>query len=217
MEARADLAKEIGWMENSSSEENKMERQRVPLFEYNTRINYISQEDEDIEDLEAKELEAKADLIERKNNKTKFTPISPDMDSDNIKEDDITDADENEMESLSVVWYLGAFGGLVTFFLIIVCSEFCFGNAMYRRHNPNEYINRVNVYADAYFPQTPPPPYHLFAPPTYTDTLQRKFNNGKLSIEKNDTFKKESLDNSQIFIVPVHQSKMPYPPPSYTA
>ncbi|XP_025411249.1 uncharacterized protein LOC112684133 [Sipha flava] len=49
----------------------------------------------------------------------------------NITDDDGTSgADE---ETLSAVWYLAAFGGLVLFFFVVTCSELFFGNPIYTR------------------------------------------------------------------------------------
>lgn len=94
----------------------------------------------------------------------------------------------------SVMWYLGAFGGLVTFFLIVTCSEWCFGNHMYTRHGINElYINAYQTnFTQQRVSDTPPPPYELFAPPSYTDLF------GKVQEPK----KKNTFN---IFIIPIHK------------
>lgn len=50
-------------------------------------------------------------------------------------------------------------------------------------------------------PETPPPPYHLFAPPDYNETIQKIVNEKRRSID--------------IFVVPVHgqsSNKGPAPP-----
>lgn len=96
----------------------------------------------------------------------------------------------------SVMWYLGAFGGLVTFFIIVICSEWCFGNHMYTRHGINELY--VNAYQSNFHEtqqrvsDTPPPPYDLFAPPSYSDLF------GKTQ----DPKKKSKIN---VFIIPVHR------------
>ncbi|XP_054290381.1 uncharacterized protein LOC129005498 [Macrosteles quadrilineatus] len=95
----------------------------------------------------------------------------------------------------SVMWYLGAFGGLVTFFLIVTCSEWCFGNHMYTRHGINElYINayQTNFHEARRVSDSPPPPYDLFAPPSYSDLF------GKVQ----DTRRKSKIS---VFIIPIHR------------
>lgn len=101
------------------------------------------------------------------------------MFADGSEDDDGTSGDE---EALSAVWYLAAFGGLVLFFFVVTCSELFFGNPIYT-HRQVElhhagYLRR-QVYGirnhhlqHRYTPDTPPPPYHLFAPPSYDDTVK---------------------------------------------
>lgn len=105
-----------------------------------------------------------------------------------------------DVDMWSVVWYLGAFGGLVTFFVVVTCSEWCFGNHMYTRHGTNELY--INAFQSTFLesqrtPDTPPPPYHLFAPPSYSDLF------GAIS-SKNVGKKKNKLN---IFIIPIHRSR----------
>lgn len=99
----------------------------------------------------------------------------------------------------SVIWYLGAFGGLVTFFVVVTCSEWCFGNHLYTRHGTNEiYINAfqpTSFQESQQAPETPPPPYHLFAPPSYSD-LFGSVKGGKRNISK-----------INIFIIPIHKAR----------
>uniref|UniRef100_A0A1B6K208 Uncharacterized protein n=1 Tax=Homalodisca liturata TaxID=320908 RepID=A0A1B6K208_9HEMI len=99
-----------------------------------------------------------------------------------------------EVDIWSVMWYLGAFGGLVTFFLIVTCSEWCFGNHMYTRHGINHlYVNayQSNFRETRRVSNSPPPPYDLFAPPSYSDLF------GKAPEPK----KKSKFD---VFIIPIH-------------
>ncbi len=102
---------------------------------------------------------------------------------------------ENEptaMESWCVIWYLGAFGCLVCFFLIITCTELFFGNPLYRTENLNTFVHGMlsgQQHQKPFVPETPPPPYHLFAPPDYNETIQ------KIVDEK-----RKSLD---IFLIPI--------------
>lgn len=109
------------------------------------------------------------------------------------------DSSPNEVVDMwSVLWYLGAFGGLVTFFLIVTCSEWCFGNHMYTRHGINELY--VNAYQSNFQesrrrePETPPPPYDLFAPPSYADLFGKEPDNTKKPNNK-----------INIFIIPIHR------------
>lgn len=112
-------------------------------------------------------------------------------------------ADNNEtnaVESWCVIWYLGAFGSLVCFFLIITCTELFFGNPLYRDNNLNAFVQSiVSAENKPYMPETPPPPYHLFAPPDYYETVQ-----------KADSEKRRSLD---VFVVPVHTGRFKVDPP----
>ncbi|XP_050544953.1 uncharacterized protein LOC126907599 [Daktulosphaira vitifoliae] len=114
---------------------------------------------------------------------------------DQEDQDGITDED-----ALSAVWYLAAFGGLVLFFFVVTCSELFFGNPIYTRRPvelPHAGYLRRHVYGlrnQGYTPETPPPPYHLFAPPSYADTLK--------GLPAYDSSKK-LID---VFVVPVHGS-----------
>uniref|UniRef100_A0A1B6DNI1 Uncharacterized protein n=1 Tax=Clastoptera arizonana TaxID=38151 RepID=A0A1B6DNI1_9HEMI len=114
--------------------------------------------------------------------------------------DIINPALSTDVDMWSVIWYLGAFGGLVTFFIIVTCSEWCFGNHMYTRHGTNQlYINAFqSTFLEAErTPETPPPPYHLFAPPSYSDLF------GTVTTKNNN--KKKSKIN--IFIIPIHRGR----------
>ncbi|KAK9504419.1 hypothetical protein O3M35_010754 [Rhynocoris fuscipes] len=100
-------------------------------------------------------------------------------------------------DPLSVVWYLGAFGGLIAFFLVVTFSEWCCASKhLYRRHALNApYISGYSSESRA--PETPPPPYHLFAPPPYSEA----------------TCYEKSVQ-APIFIIPVHQAPITCPPSS---
>ncbi|KAE9535859.1 hypothetical protein AGLY_007760 [Aphis glycines] len=97
------------------------------------------------------------------------------------EDDDGTSGAVGDEEALSAVWYLAAFGGLVLFFFVVTCSELFFGNPIYTRRPvelPHAGYLRRHVYGirnhgqHNYKPETPPPPYHLFAPPSYDDTVK---------------------------------------------
>ncbi|XP_014291711.1 uncharacterized protein [Halyomorpha halys] len=87
-------------------------------------------------------------------------------------------------DPLSVVWYLGAFSGLIIFFLVVTFSEWCCASKHLYRGNgqaPPPYNHQGYNRA----PETPPPPYHLFAPPPYTEAAEKR---------------------EPIYIIPVHAS-----------
>lgn len=87
-------------------------------------------------------------------------------------------------DPLSVVWYLGAFSGLIIFFLVVTFSEWCCASKHLYRSNgqaPPPYNHQGYNRA----PETPPPPYHLFAPPPYTEAAEKR---------------------EPIYIIPVHPS-----------
>lgn len=70
----------------------------------------------------------------------------------------------------SIIWYIGAFGGLIAFFLVVSCSEWCCGSRRSDRpgvgeRNPNLNVSRCQQQQQV--AGTPPPSYHLFAPPSY--------------------------------------------------
>ncbi|XP_026818030.1 uncharacterized protein LOC113556979 isoform X1 [Rhopalosiphum maidis] len=100
------------------------------------------------------------------------------------EDEDATSGAVGDEEALSAVWYLAAFGGLVLFFFVVTCSELFFGNPIYTRRPvelPHAGYLRRHVYGirnhgqHNYKPETPPPPYHLFAPPSYDDTVKGGF------------------------------------------
>ncbi|XP_076674974.1 uncharacterized protein LOC143372559 isoform X2 [Andrena cerasifolii] len=84
------------------------------------------------------------------------------------KGDDASNVDgdgQNPLDPWSIVWYIGSFGGLVAFFLIVSCSEWC----CRRGGRPLSVAcsQRAEVHGGQVVTETPPPPYHLFAPPPY--------------------------------------------------
>jgi hypothetical protein len=116
------------------------------------------------------------------------------------------------------VWYLAAFGGLVLFFFVVTCSELFFGNPIYTRSAvelPHAGYLRRHVYGirnhqnrgGHYAPETPPPPYHLFAPPSYDDTVkgscfQQQQQPPKPQYRHREPGTKQQLAN--VYVVPVH-------------
>lgn len=82
--------------------------------------------------------------------------------------------------TLSAIWYLAAFGGLVLFFFVVTCSELFLDNPVHARRQMDlphagylrrHYLQRHTV-GGHFGPETPPPPYHLFAPPSYDDFVK---------------------------------------------
>ncbi|XP_031778973.1 uncharacterized protein LOC100678650 isoform X2 [Nasonia vitripennis] len=74
---------------------------------------------------------------------------------------------QSPLDPWSIVWYIGSFGGLVAFFLIVSCSEWCCRRGARPLSVP--YTQRGEVINPNGQPvsESPPPPYHLFAPPPY--------------------------------------------------
>ncbi|KAJ8680037.1 hypothetical protein QAD02_015824 [Eretmocerus hayati] len=73
---------------------------------------------------------------------------------------------QSPLDPWSIVWYIGSFGGLVAFFLIVSCSEWCCRRGARPLSVP--YTQRGEVLnAQPLNDSSPPPPYHLFAPPPY--------------------------------------------------
>lgn len=108
----------------------------------------------------------------------------------------VTGVESQDSDPWSVIWYLGAFSGLITFFLVVTCSEWCCGNHLYTRHYGANHIYANSFTHTSYRPpETPPPPYHLFAPPSYNDSI------------KNCQEKPKSTKKSNIFIIPIHRNK----------
>lgn len=114
---------------------------------------------------------------------------------------DTTDQNKAEKQSSNdgwcVVWYLGAFGSLVGFFLIITCMELFFRMPMYRQSHLQAFMQNLHA-ENKPTPESPPPPYHLFAPPDYDETLQKVADPTRKTLG--------------IFVIPV--PAYPGPPPS---
>ncbi|KAK0093224.1 hypothetical protein PV326_014021 [Microctonus aethiopoides] len=74
---------------------------------------------------------------------------------------------QSPLDPWSIVWYIGSFGGLVAFFLIVSCSEWCCRRSARPStpYNPQRSVDVNNTTRGV--TETPPPPYHLFAPPSY--------------------------------------------------
>lgn len=130
--------------------------------------------------------------------------LCADMDDDDVSAED---------EPMSAMWYLGAFGGLVLFFFVVTCSELFFGHPMYVRRQsnlPHAGNLRRHVYGlrnQKQKAETPPPPYHLFAPPSYDD----------LQVKGNGLDKPKFLlppgcpthNQRHVYVVPVNETGQP--------
>ncbi|XP_050310672.1 uncharacterized protein LOC126746453 [Anthonomus grandis grandis] len=82
---------------------------------------------------------------------------------------DSYDTDQSVPSTWSVVWYIASFTGLILFFLIVSCSEWCC------RRNARRNCQRTTLPQGGTSSQrindTPPPPYDNFAPPKYEEVL----------------------------------------------
>lgn len=107
--------------------------------------------------------------------------------------------DQNPLDPWSIVWYIGSFGGLVAFFLIVSCSEWCCRRGGRSLSVP--YSQRNEVINGPVMTETPPPPYHLFAPPSY-DSVNYGEITDKTSGEKVDIY---------VISVPLHRSVVQAP------
>ncbi|XP_015434290.1 PREDICTED: uncharacterized protein LOC107190077 isoform X1 [Dufourea novaeangliae] len=110
---------------------------------------------------------------------------------------------QNPLDPWSIVWYIGSFGGLVAFFLIVSCSEWCCRRG--GRPLTVPYAQRADVInggSGQVVTETPPPPYHLFAPPPYDSVNYGEYVENKTNGEKLDIF---------VISVPVHRPVVQVP------
>lgn len=108
------------------------------------------------------------------------------------------------LDPWSIVWYIGSFGGLVAFFLIVSCSEWCCRRGARTLGTPYG-VPRTGeaVNSSRGVTETPPPPYHLFAPPPYD------------SVNYADLVDKASGEKLNIYVISVPvQSNIPVQPPT---
>ncbi|XP_011306318.1 uncharacterized protein [Fopius arisanus] len=107
------------------------------------------------------------------------------------------DSESEEMENQSpldpwsIVWYIGSFGGLVAFFLIVSCSEWCCRRSARPLGTPYTQRPTETVTITRNVTDTPPPPYHLFAPPPYD------------SVNYNDLVDKTTGEKLDIYVISV--------------
>ncbi|XP_014479254.1 PREDICTED: uncharacterized protein LOC106746767 isoform X2 [Dinoponera quadriceps] len=105
------------------------------------------------------------------------------------KNTDVKSDPQNPLDPWSIVWYIGSFGGLVAFFLIVSCSEWCCRRAARPLAMP--YAQPTEVMSSRGVAETPPPPYHLFAPPPYD------------SVNYGDIVDKTSGEKLDIYVISV--------------
>ncbi|RLU22197.1 hypothetical protein DMN91_006578 [Ooceraea biroi] len=100
---------------------------------------------------------------------------------------------QNPLDPWSIVWYIGSFGGLVAFFLVVSCSEWCCRRG--GRPLAVPYAQRAETINMPGVTETPPPPYHLFAPPSYD------------SVNYNEIIDKTTGEKLDIYVisVPIHR------------
>ncbi|RZC41497.1 uncharacterized protein BDFB_001382, partial [Asbolus verrucosus] len=98
--------------------------------------------------------------------------------------------DSTPLDSWSVVWYIASFGGLIIFFLIVSCSEWCCRRAIRNSQGCNRSNNPAA--SPTAVPDTPPPSYDQFAPPSYESICLGRHERGS---------EKSEYD---IYVVPVH-------------
>lgn len=98
-----------------------------------------------------------------------------------IEENDSNENEDGHFEPWSILWYVGSFGGLIVFFLIVSCSEWCCRTRLRNRSIQRGAASPTNS-------ELPPPAYDLFAPPSY-DSLCKP------------TMEKREYD---VYVVPVH-------------
>ncbi|CAD6230865.1 GSCOCG00006854001-RA-CDS [Cotesia congregata] len=127
------------------------------------------------------------------------------MNNGNKDGDHDLDVDKHSpLDPWSIVWYIGSFGGLVAFFLIVSCSEWCCRRGARTLGTPYG-VPRTGeaVNSSRGVTETPPPPYHLFAPPPYD------------SVNYADLVDKASGEKLNIYVISVPvQSNIPVQPPT---
>ncbi|XP_022916163.1 uncharacterized protein [Onthophagus taurus] len=105
---------------------------------------------------------------------------------DRSDEDDTSSEElDDSFDSWSLVWYIASFGGLVAFFLVVSCSEWCC-----RKHVREQQSRRgLSSPSPSLSTESPPPSYELFAPPSYE------------SLNAAGSSEKSEFD---VYVVPVH-------------
>lgn len=139
--------------------------------------------------------DSKLEVIHYSNAASDYIPVQPD------------DVSDQSLDTWSVIWYIASFGGLILFFLIVSCSEWCCRrNARRNCQRTTTSQNPTQVVLD-----TPPPSYDQFAPPAYEDLW--------VGSSRGSRGEKSEYD---IYVVPVHalgtimeEARREEAPPSY--
>ncbi|XP_017781813.1 PREDICTED: uncharacterized protein LOC108566448 [Nicrophorus vespilloides] len=124
--------------------------------------------------------------------------------SDSSEEQHVNNNDFGDNIPWSITWYVASFSGLIVFFVLISCSEWC---CRKRSRSPTRAQNirtaaaslsssQMTTQTNSFQETTPPPAYDLFAPPSY-DSLAAAAaaNSGNSSLEKSEY---------DVYVVPVH-------------
>lgn len=107
-------------------------------------------------------------------------------------------------DSWSIIWYIASFSGLIAFFLIVSCSEWCCRLHVRGPAQPPA-STTVRPTSSSHGSQatsfqiqeTPPPAYDLFAPPSY-ESVRRASAVGGANTSQ---YEKSEFD---VYVVPVH-------------
>ncbi|XP_033225132.1 uncharacterized protein LOC117178038 [Belonocnema kinseyi] len=172
----------------------------APLPEFTHGISNIDSmvtDDDLIRDQMSRQQVVSEDEILGTNNRTKETVYVIEFETEPDEKEEVprkrgkdgtlvVGESQSPLDPWSIVWYIGSFGGLVAFFLIVSCSEWCCRRGA--RPITVPYIQRGEVISSAQgVTETPPPPYHLFAPPPY-DSINYADLTDKASGEKLDIY-----------------------------
>lgn len=111
------------------------------------------------------------------------------------------------IEPWSILWYVGSFGGLILFFFLVSCSEWCCRK--YARSTREQERNNSSRASPSPTLETPPPAYDLFAPPSY-ESLDCCGEKGMFDVYVVPVHAISSLNNT-------NEVRSTTPPPSYSS
>lgn len=122
-----------------------------------------------------------------------YVVLNNQEDTDSVNTTATPESDNKRVvDPWSLVWYMASFGGLVVFFLVVSCSECCCSKRAARTPPGTAPTSPVDSTSEVthWVEETPPPPYDLFAPPSY-DTLC--YGGAR-----------ECKNKCEVYVVPVH-------------